>query len=154
MEPCPAQAAREAKPQLRLAAEQVIAAGDIERQAIGCIRHHDGRHAVAIVGHRIKKRGVSDVIHLLDPEIRNAGARVGQRNAGRKTGTLCLPAERDEAHGALSLFNHDERRLILRAGAFQIDSRLPDDPVRRQQREPDRQEAPRCFRKCLLSGYR
>ena len=154
MQPCPAQAARQAEPQRRLAAEKVIAAGDVEREAIGRIRHHDGRHAIAIVGYGIKQRGVSDVVNLLDPEVRNAGAGVSERDARRETDTLCLPAERDETHGALLFFDDDERRPIPRAGSFQIDGHLPDDPVRRQQREPDRQETPRCFRRRLLSGYR
>ena len=83
-----AQALRQAEPQRRLAAEQVLAAGDVEREAVRRIDHHDGRDAVAVFGDGVQQGGVGGVIDLLHPEIGNAGAGIGQRHARRRA----LPA--------------------------------------------------------------
>src|SRR5262245_48544643 len=111
-----------------LAAEEMLAAADIEQNAVGRIDGDERRVALAAVGNGVEKAGVGRLVLRHGRESWMHGAGLRQREAGRESEPLRRGVDREEEIevGALAEADAGRRRL----------SPLPCDAVGRKPIEP------------------
>ena len=101
----PGEASGEIAGQPPLAAEQMIAAGDIEPYAIGAVARRPWRITAAPSGKTVETCGIGRRIGHSDLERAcsrpKKGARIGERQARRKAQRLGATIHRDEPHAAM-----------------------------------------------------
>ena len=115
----------------RLTAEQMRAAGDVEKQAVGWIETDQRCIAVAPVGDAFEQPAVGLEIGFDHRQLRIHGAGVGQAQADLQSEPRGLVGQRGDALRALDRGDDDEAVTLLR--------RAPLDPVGRETAQPQRQ---------------
>ena len=91
--------------------EEMRAAGNIEEQAMRRIERDERRIAVAPVGELFEKRMVGRLVGLLNAQIGNSAARIGEAHAQADSSPLGILVDRDDAQRVLDLCDDGERRL-------------------------------------------
>ena len=111
-------------PQRLLAIREMRASRDVEQQPVRRIERHERRPAIGIVGQALEQAVIGGGVEIGDDERRHAGARIGERQAGREA-----EGERRLVHGGkpagafFSFGDENERRLIRRGGLSIVPSR-------------------------------
>ena len=90
-----------------LAAEQMHAAGDVEKQAMRGIQRHQRREAVAPVGDGIQRVRVGGFIGIEHLQLRTDGAGVGERQADLKAEARGRVVERKNLQRVVLLGDDD-----------------------------------------------
>ena len=84
--PCRVSAPHRVCSSARFAAEQMGAAGDVEKQPMRGIERHQRREAIAPVGDIVQRLGVGDLIGIEHRQFRTDRAGIGERQADLEAG--------------------------------------------------------------------
>ncbi len=108
----------------------------IEQKSVWRINRHKRRETLAPIGNGVEQFRVRRFVGLHDIERRDFRARIGKRHAGAKFQPRGMCIHRVHAHCVFVLVRDDKRNLKRLRGS-------PLQPVRRQTRQPQRQN-PSC----------
>ena len=122
------------------AAKQMGATGDVENQAMRFVQRRQRRIALAARRQARQDLRIRRTVRLGCDEFRQAGARIGQRQAGRKPLAKGSGGQRIKPLRAALLFNQGEGRLVIRRVA---PSPGQPQPLRRQEGQPQGEIASR-----------
>ena len=95
-----------------LAAEQMHAAGDVEKQAVRGIERHQRGEAVAPFGNGVQRVGVGGFIGIVHPHLRADGAGIGERQADIEAETRGRVVERKNLQRVVLLGDDDAGFII------------------------------------------
>ncbi len=122
------------------AAEQMGAAGDVEKQTMRRIERNQRRETVAPVGDSVECPGVRRFIGVVDLQMRTDGAGIGERHADREVLTRGGIVERIELQRVVLLDDDDAGSIVINSRAAETE--LPLDAVDGQARQPQTENPP------------
>jgi len=131
--------------QRRLAAEQMRATGDVEKQAVRRIERHQRREAVAPVGDVIQCLEVGGFIGIEHLQMRTDRACIGQRQADLKAETGGGIIQRVNLQRVV-LLGDDDAWFVVGVILTRRGVRAPElafDAVDGQARQPQAEDTPR-----------
>lgn len=139
------QVGKQVAEQLFLAAEQMGAAGNIEEKAIVAVKRHQWGVSVAPVGDALEKTRIGGRIGGQCFKVRVAGTGFCQTKACAQAKLLCIFVQPGEADGrAVAVGDGNGRMVRTTALAPRAAPALAGDPVCRQMRQRQRQNATGC----------
>ena len=131
----PRQCPRELPQQRRLAAEQMGAAGDVEKQPMRRIERDQRRETVAPVGDVFQRLAVGRLVGIINRELRTDGAGIGKRQADGKTGADGRLVDGIEQQRVVLFRNDDAREVMLCVAIRQLPPNAVDGQARQPQAE-------------------
>ncbi len=126
-----------------LAAEQMRAAGDIEKQAVRGIERHQRGEAVAPTGNGVQRVSIGGFIGIVHLHLGADGAGIGERQPDIETETRGRVVERKNLQRVV-LPGDDDTGLIIQRGVVR---ELALDAVDGQARQPQAEDTPPVLRK-------
>ena len=145
--PCRVQRAAQHLHQRRFAAEQMGAAGDVEKQAMRGIERHQRREAVAPVGDVVQQVGVGGFIGIEYPYLRTDRAGIGERQADFEAKTRGGVIQRRNLQRVVLPGDDNAGRIDIRVGCVFNRRGVPAgelalDAVDGQARQPQAEDTP------------
>jgi hypothetical protein len=122
-----------------LAAEQMRAAGDVEKQAMRRVERHQRGEPVAPVGDGVQRLGICCGVGIEHLDIGTDRARIGQRQPGVEAEARGIIIDGRDLQRVVLLGDDNAGRRVSRRGVART---LAPDAVGRQARQPQAQDAP------------